>query len=290
MFTNSQMRYLARESVAVFMRMKGMGVISTLIMSVALLMLALFTLFTVNLRELAQSFRSEIEIDVFVKEDVNEAQTAALRTRLEQMEGVARVQFVSKEEALAEFRRQLGPDSDLLDVLEENPLPASMRLTLQETHRQSDKLSMLASYIRELPEVDEVRYGDIWVSRLEQYIRVFTMIDVLVGGIVLLSALFVISNTVRLTVLARARTIEVMRLVGATNWFIRMPFVIEAAVQGAIAGGLAMLVLWGAHRYAEQFLHPLTFYRPLEVTGFVVLCSFVCILGSLSSLRRFLRL
>jgi len=290
MFTNSQMRYLARESVAVFMRMKGMGVVSTLIMSVALLMLALFTLFTLNLRELARSFRSEIEIDVFVKEEVPDEQMAALRVRLEQMEGVAKVQYVSRDEALVEFRSQLGPDSDLLDVLEENPLPASMRLTLQETHRQSDKLSMLASYVRELPEVDEVRYGDVWVSRLEQYIRVFTIIDVLVGTIVLLSALFVISNTVRLTVLARQRTIEIMRLVGATNWFIRMPFVIEAAVQGAIAGALAMLVLWAAHHYATQFLRPLAFYRPLEVVGFVVLCSVVCVFGSLSSLRRLLRL
>ncbi len=290
MFTNSQMRYLARESVAVFMRMKGMSVVSTLIMSMALLMLALFTLFTLNLRDLGRSFRNEIEIDVFVKEEVGDEQMAALRTRLERMEGVAKVQFVSKDEALEEFRSQLGPDSDLLDVLEENPLPASMRLTLQDTYRQSDKLSMLAGYIRELPEVDEVRYGDVWVSRLEQYIRVFTLLDVLVGAIVMLSAFFVISNTVRLTVLARSRTIEVMRLVGATNWFIRMPFVIEAALQGALAGGIAMLVLWAAHGYAVQFVHPLAFYRPLEVAGFVALCSVVCVFGSLSSLRRFLRL
>lgn len=290
MFTNSQMRYLARESVAVFLRTKGMGVISTLIMSVALLMLALFTLFTLNLRDLASSFRREIEIDVFVKEDVPPEQMDALRIRLAGLEGVAAVQYVSKDSALVEFRSQLGPDSDLLDVLETNPLPASMRLALQDTHRQSEKLSMLASYIRELPEVDEVRYGDLWVSRLEEYIRVFTILDILVGAIVLVSALFVISNTVRLTVLARSRTIEVMRLVGATDWFIRMPFVIEASVQGALAGGLAMLVVWVAHGYATQFLQPLTFYRPIEVAGFVTLCSVVCLCGSLSSLRRFLRL
>jgi len=289
-FTNSQMRYIARESFGIFQRMKGMGLISTLIMTVALLMLALFTLATLNLRQLAQSFRNEIEIDVFVKNGVTEEDVQALQQRLTQMPGVASVHFVSKDDALAEFRTQLGPDSDLLNVLEENPLPASMRLALDESHRQSNQLALLAGYIRELPEVDEVRYGDQWVARLEQYIRVFTALDILVGGIVLLSALFVISNTVRLTVMARARTIEVMRLVGATNWFIRMPFVVEGAVQGATAGGLAMTLLWLAHRYAARYVHQLIFYDTLQTAGFVVLCAVVCIAGSVSSLHRFLRL
>jgi cell division transport system permease protein len=289
-FTNSQMKYLTRESVAIFLRMKGMGLVATLIMSVALLMLALFTLVTINLRALAESFRSEIEIDVFVKEEVPDPEVQLLRERLSALEGVARVDFVSKDEALAEFRTQLGPDSDLLDVLEQNPLPASMRLSLQQTHRQSDQLAFLANYIRELDEVDEVRYGDVWVSRLEQYIRVFTAMDLLVGFIVLLSALFVLSNTVRLTVMARSRTIEVMRLVGATNWFIRMPFVIEGAVQGAVAGGLAMAVLWAAHHYAAAYIQPLVFYTGPQIAAFVILCALVSVAGSLSSLRRFLRL
>ena len=290
MFTNSQMKYLVGESFGMYQRMKGMGIVSTLIMSVALLMLALFTLVTVNLHGLAQSFRSEIEIDVFVKDDVPVEQALALRERLAKLQGVQAAQFISKEDALAEFRAQLGQDSDLLDVLEENPLPASMRLQLAETAQQSDRLSLLADYIRELPEVDEVRYGDIWVSKLERYIQVFTYLDVLVGAIVLISAMFVISNTVRLTVMARSRTIEIMRLVGATNGFIRMPFVIESAVQGAVAGGLAMVAVWVVHHYAAQHVRPLAFYRPAEIAGFVALCMVVCIFGSLSSLRRFLRL
>jgi cell division transport system permease protein len=267
-----------------------MGVVSTIIMTVALLMLALFALVTINLRGLAQSFRDEIEIDVFVKEDVPEEDVAMLRTRLAALDGVQSVTFVSKDEALEEFRQQLGPDSDLLDVLEENPLPASMRLALRPTHQQSDKLTLLSNYIRELPEVDEVRYGDLWVARLESSIRIFTLLTAIIGGIVVISALFIISNTVRLTVMARARTIEVMRLVGATNAFIRMPFVLEGALQGAVAGGLAILILWGAHRYASRWVHPLAFYEPWQIAGFVVLCATVCIFGSLTSLRRFLRL
>ncbi len=290
MFTNSQMRYVMRESFGVFWRMKGLSIASTLIMSVALLMLALFTLMTINMRNVARSLRSEIEMDVFVKEDMADEQAQSLRNRLEHMPGVESVTFVSKADALKEFREQLGPDSDLIDVLEENPLPASMRLSMQETHRQSDQLAMLASYIREQTEVDEVRYGDQWVSRLEQYIRIFSMLDVLVGGVVLLSALFVISNTVRLTVMARSRTIEIMRLVGGTNWFIRMPFVIEGAVQGAVAGAIAIGALWVMHHYAVRYVHQLVFYDRIQVIGFVVLCSSVCIFGAATSLRRFLQL
>jgi cell division transport system permease protein len=289
-FTNSQVKYLAGESMGIFRRMKGMGIISTLIMSVALLMLAVFTLVTVNLHQLAQSFRSEIEIDVFLEDTIRDDEVEPLRDRLAHMEGVQDIVFVSKEEALEEFRKQLGPDSDLLDVLEENPLPASMRLVLKPSAQQSERLEMLAGYIRELPQVEEVRYGDLWVSRLERYIRVFTVLDIVIGAIVVLSTMFVISNTVRLTVMARQRTIEIMRLVGATNWFIRMPFVIEGAVQGLFAGAIAMGVLWIVHHYAVQYVHPITFYHPAEIVGFVVLCMTVCIFGSLSSLRRFLRL
>ena len=290
MFTNSQMRYVMRESFGVFWRMKGLSIASTLIMSVALLMLALFTLMTINMQTVTRSLRSEIEMDVFVKEDTTDEQAQSLRNRLEHMAGVESVTFVSKEDAMKEFREQLGPDSDLIDVLEENPLPASMRLSMQESHRQSDQLAMLASYIREQTAVDEVRYGDQWVSRLEQYIRIFTMLDILVGGVVLLSALFVISNTVRLTVMARSRTIEIMRLVGGTNWFIRMPFVIEGAVQGAVAGAIAIGALWVMHHYAVRYVHQLVFYDGIQVVGFVVLCSSVCVFGAATSLRRFLQL
>lgn len=290
MFTNSQAKYLLRESFGVFWRMKGMTAISTVIMSVALMMLAMFTLLTVNMRNVAESFRSEIEVDVFVKPDAPEADVQLLRQRLERMDGVEKVAFVSKEDALQEFRQQLGTDSDLLDVLEENPLPASMRLSMQEAHRTSEKLTMLAGYIREQAEVDEVRYGDQWVSRLEQYIKVFTALTAIIGAVVLLSALFVISNTVRLTVMARSRTIEVMRLVGASNGFIRMPFVIEGAVQGALAGGLAMAVLYTAHHYAVRYVHQLVFYDTAQIIGFIALCATVCVLGAVGSLGRFLRL
>jgi cell division transport system permease protein len=290
MFTNSQVRYLARESFAAFRRMKGMTLISTLIMSVALLMLALFILVTLNLRDTARSLRSEIEVNVFVKNDATVESVQALRERLLEQPGVEAVAYISKDDALAEFRQQLGADSDLVDVLEENPMPASLRIRVQEAHRTSEKLHALATYLRDQPEVDEVRYGDTWVARLEEAIRVFTIVDLMVGAIVLLSAMFVVSNTVRLTVLARQRTIEIMRLVGATNWFIRTPFFVEGAVQGAVAGGLALLVLWGAHGYAAQHVQPLRFYEPLQIVVFVIACALVCSMGSLSALRRFLRL
>lgn len=290
MFTNSQVKYLARESFGVFRRMKAMTLISTLIMSVALLMLALFTLVTLNMQSMASAFRGEIEIRAFLEPTASLEAIQELRQRLLEHPGVQSVAYISKEEALAEFRQQLGEESSLVDVLEENPMPASVRIALLETHRNSQQLQLLSAWLRELPEIEEVRYGDQWVSRLEDYIRIFMIVDLLIGGIVLLSALFVISNTVRLTVMARSRTIEIMRLVGATNWFIRMPFLIEGAVQGAVAGGVAMLVLWLAHRWVVQYAQQLVFYEPEQIAGFVILCSVVCASGSLSSLRRFLRL
>jgi len=289
-FTDSQIRYLMRESVHSFGRLKGVSIVSTLIMSVALLMLALFTLLTVNLRAVARTFQKEIEIIAFLEDGRTEAEIQDLRQRLLEHHGVESVSFVSKEDALAEFRTQLGPDSDLIDVLDENPLPASLRVKLAEGSRNSETLELLAAWMRAMPGVEEVRYGDQWVARLERYVQVFLLMDLLVGGVVVVSALFVTSNTVRLTILARERSIEIMRLVGATDWFIRTPFVLEGALQGGAAAGVAMAVLWGVHRYATRFVGPLIFYDGVQIAGFVALCAIVSALGSLTSLRRFLRI
>jgi len=283
------MHYLTRESLRSFYQMKGIALISTLIMSVALLMLTLFTLLTVNLQAVAQVFQGEIEVVAFLHEGNSPEEIQEMQQRLLQDSGVASVSFVSKAAALKEFKRQLGPDADLLEVLEENPLPASLRLRLREEARTSERLDLLASWIREMEGVAEVRYGDQWVERLESYIQVFLLLTLIVGIVVAIAALFVISNTVRLTVMARGRTIEIMRLVGATDWFIRTPFVVEGALQGGAAGAIAMTVLWAVHHYATQFVGPLIFYDGPQVAGFVALCAIVSALGSLTSLRRFLR-
>ena len=290
MFTDSQIRYLMRESQRSFKRMKGISVVSILIMSVALLMLALFTLVTVNLRGVARTFQKEIEIVAFLEEGRTIEEIQDVRQRLLEHHGVQSVSYVSKEEALSEFRTQLGDDADLLEVLGENPLPASLRVRLLEAGRTSDKLELLSAWLREMPGIEEVRYGDQWVERLERYVQVFLLLDLLIGAIVLASALFVISNTVRLTVLARERSIEIMRLVGATDWFIRTPFLVEGAVQGALAAGIAMAILWAVHSYATRFVGPLLFYDPAQIAGFIALCAIVSSLGSLTSLRRFLRI
>lgn len=288
MFTDSQIRYLTRESFTLFRRMKVAAVVSTLIMSVALLMLALFTLITVNLQSVAHTFQNEIELVVFLNDAHTVEDVQILQQRLLDHHGVESVSYVSKSEAMAEFKAQLGADSDLLDVLEENPLPASLRVRMADWARTSEKLELTAAWLREVENVEEVRYGDLWVQRLENYVDVFLLLDLLVGAIVAVSALFVISNTVRLTVLARARSIEIQRLVGATDWFIRTPFVVEAAIQGAAAALIAMGILWLVHSYATRFVGPLLFYDRSQVAGFVALCAIVSALGSMSSLRRFL--
>ncbi len=290
MFTDSQIRYLARESLHSFQRLKTVSLVSMLIMSAALTMLALFSLVTINLHALARSFQKEIEIIAFLKDGFGTEAVQELQQRLLADPGVATVSFVSKADALQEFRVQLSEDSDLLDVLEENPLPASLRVRLAAPTQTAEQLERMAAWLRAIPEIEEVRYGDLWVQRLERFLRAFVVLDILVGGLVVVSALFVISNTVRLTVLSRQRSIEVMRLVGATDWFIRMPFVVEAAFQGAAAAGLGMLVVWGVHRYASRFFGPLLFYDAAQIAGFVALCAIVSSLGSLTSLRRFLRI
>jgi cell division transport system permease protein len=139
------------------------------------------------------------------------------------------------------------------------------------------------------PGVEDVRYGEQWLARGEKIVRGFYLIDLAIGLIIFLSVIFVIANTVRLTVLSRQKTIEVAKLVGATNAYIRIPFLIEGALQGAVASLLAVGLLAAIHLVAKRYLPGVLFLRGEAVAGFVVFCALLGALGSYGAMRRFLR-
>ena len=153
------------------------------------------------------------------------------------------VRYVSREQALERFRLELGDDAELLDALHENPLPASFELSLSPEGQSADRVKALTAMIEGYPGVEEVVAQIAWVQRLDRIAQAFSMVTLVIGLIVLISSVFVISNTVRLTVEERADQIEIMKLVGATNAFIRTPFVLTGGLQGFVAGLIAMVVL-----------------------------------------------
>jgi cell division transport system permease protein len=237
----------------------------------------------------ANEVRNRIVVDVFVKDGED---PRSLRTMLEQIPNVERVQFISKEQALARERKR---NPEAYELLGRNPLPDSFRITPQDP----DGVSQIVADIerRRHPAVDEVRNREDDTEKILQATGLVKALTAGIAALLVLASVALIANTIRLSIFARRREIEVMRLVGATNWFIRWPFVFEGVIVGFLGGLLAVLLLWMAK---ETFVDPLedrfallaapdTISFPLLVIVLLFSCVAVSAIGSGVTLRRFLR-
>lgn len=248
-----------------------------------------------TLDHLARSVESRVQMVVYLRDGLRASEVAAIRTRLIRLPGVTEVTYVSKDDALAAFQQRLGGRVDLTEFLSHNPLPASFEVAVDDPAR----LSAIAAEAGALPNVERASYGAETVDRLLAWTRGVRLGGAIASGVLAFVAMIIIVNTIRLTVLARRTEIEVMRLVGATAWFIRWPFVIEGAVTGTLAGCAALTLVTGAYTWlawtAGGALPFLTLLSPLQVAldlaWKVLLWGFVIgIGGSLLAVRRFLSL
>jgi cell division transport system permease protein len=290
MYNATQLRHFLHESVRGLARRKISGSVAVIIMGSALLTLALFSLVTINMDRFIHSIRGEIDMTVFLLDEVHPEDLSRLEGDLVSTVGVRAVRYVSADDALERFRVELGEDAQLLDALHHNPLPASFEIGLDPSQNSAERVEALARNLQQYPYVDEVLSDSAWVGRMERAGRIFVVVDLVVGLLVLVSALFVISNTVRLTIEESSQQVEIMKLVGATNWFIRAPYVMSGAFQGFAAGAVAMGVLLFAVRIVQNHVDGIFFFAGGQMLGFVILSTLLGAGGSMLALRRHLML
>jgi cell division transport system permease protein len=288
MLNRAQWSYLASESFAGFRRRKLTTGVTILIMASALLVLAALTLVTLNLGTLLETARGGLDLRVYLRDDLSAERLAELRPRLLTIPGVDQVTWTDAEAALAEFRQQLGDDAPLLDLLDRNPLPSSYHVTFTADARTPDAVRAIRDEVVRWEEVTEILLNQDWVDALERWTFRFQMASMVVGILVFLAAIFVISNTVKLTIASSSRIIQIQKLVGATNAFIRTPFLCEGMVQGLLAGVLAMGLLAVAGRLLGHSLGGLVFFSAAQTFGFVVFCVMLGLVGSWAAMRKYL--
>jgi cell division transport system permease protein len=247
----------------------------------------------------ANEVRGRVVADVYIKESATEAERAALRHAIEATPNVKQVEFISKEEALRKAEeKNPGAFERGSELLGTNPLPASYRVTPEDPDRLGAIVESLAPDGKaSLAAIDEVRNRE---EETDKILSATGLVKILTAGLAALlvfASVALIANTIRLSIFARRREVEVMKLVGATNWFIRWPFVIEGMIVGFMGGLLAVLLLTIAK---ETFVDPLserfellaapeTIDFPLLVVLLMIACVAVSALGSGITLRRFLR-
>lgn len=214
--------------------------VSTL--AVALAIMGAYLALCLNLNQAASRLLTGPTLLVVMSPEVGVQESRRLAARLARLPGVASAGYVGQEEAMIRFRRQLGPQADLLDDLEVNPLPNAVELVLAP---ESAAPPELAAHIKKMAGVNDVVSGRPWLQRLERALRAGGELAVALGILLFLAVLLVTSNTVRLAVHVRRRDLELMALVGAGGGYMRGPFLVEAVLQAIAAACLASLLLWG---------------------------------------------
>jgi len=224
-----------------------LNAITIVTIGLSILIISSFALFFLNTNALLNSWKKGIRVLVYLEQDATEANRLDLRYQIQQMAGIQDILFVSKDAALDRLKQQMQSQSALLENLKNNPLPDAFEVRIVDTSRELKKVAVLAEKIASLPQVEEVEYGQHFIARFSHVISIFKFVGYAMGGLFFIATLFIIANTIRLVLYSRKEEIEIMRLVGATDRFIKAPFYIEGLILSALGSMVGLVTLFTAY-------------------------------------------
>jgi cell division transport system permease protein len=287
------MRLLFREALLSFRRAPLLSGLSVTTIAFSLFALGLFALIAVNLRQALQGLEERVEIVAFVLRGTPPETITLASQDIAAFPEVQDVEYVSEDQALERARQELVEFRDAYRDLQVNPLPASLEIQLKDGYRNAVAVGSVAERLKGFTFVDDVRYGRDWVQRLDRLRNLTGIVGLVVGLAFASVAVVIIGVTIRLTILQRAREINIMRLVGATNNFIRGPFLLEGALKGLLGGLLSLVLCYAGYRLfrgsGTASLGSLVFFGPELMVLLVLFGVLIGLGGSLVSVGRHLR-
>lgn len=264
---------------------------------VALALLAFFAIAVLNVQRLTATWAAELAVVVYLEQPPEGTVLTRWLNEIRAYPEVADVSYVSRQEAYQRFKRRLGSDADLLDGLGVDVLPASLEIRLKPELRQAT--ATVVERLSRNKAFGELHYGREWLEKFEAFLLLLRTIASALGGFLVLAALVIVANTIKLTLYARQDELEAMTMVGATAWFIKLPYLIEGALQGLFGGVMALLVSFVAFRVVlKESLGSLLLLTGIDTIHFlpliwqlllVVAGAAIGLLGSLLALRKFVR-
>jgi cell division transport system permease protein len=278
---------MIKEGFLGFSRARIAVTISIISMALSLSMIGGFFIAIQNLSELFKKFYKKPQIEIYINNALDKEQIAQLKTKILSYNFVDSLTYISPGEALQEFEADFG--EDLVKVLDENPLPPTFRAVLKAEYSEIGKIDNVATNLRAVQGVDDVVFQKNLITLINRYFIGGLLISISIGTVIFIITTLLIFNTIRLTIYARKTIIEIMRLVGATNYFIKGPFVMEGVIQGIIGSLFACFLLLIVGNVITTFLFsdlfiPLYFYFLLIAAG-----TFLGLLGSYFSVSKFLK-
>ncbi len=271
------------------------NLISISIISIAMLLLALYFLGYSNVARIVSVWRADLRIAVYLVDDIDAERMSALKNYCRELDEVIRFDYVSKEQALENFKVTLGEESNFLSGLPGNPLPASLELFLDSEVADVDDVERLARQLQRQVGVDEVAYGSRWLRQLFSLLKTVKYFGFIFAAFLSVVTVFIVASTIRLSLYARSETIRVLHLVGATRSFIALPYLFEGVFQGVVASSLALGFAFAGFRHFKVWLQTqapqwsiapqLKFFTALPLLLFLLLGTILGIAGFLLSSR-----
>lgn len=291
----STSEYFIKEVYTSFKRNIWMTLASIFTVVLSLFILGFFSIVILNLNKMADTLESQVQISVYLKDDLSQEEIDETKENLSKIEGLQDIKFTTREEAMKNFKERLGDQQFLLDALDDtNPLPNSFSLTVTSPQQ----VKTIADTAAALDSVESASYSQDIINHLFNLTHLIRLIGIALIILLTGAAIFIISNTIRLTVFARRKEIAIMKYVGATDWFIRWPFLLEGICLGFIGGGLATIFLYIVYNQVTQEIYEAMAFFPLipqhpfiDYISLAILVAGIIIgaLGSTISLKRFLK-
>jgi cell division transport system permease protein len=278
-----------REALAAFQRAPLLTGLSSAMVGLALFVVGLFALATYNLRLALSAIEERVEVVVYLRDDARRSEIDLVLSELAAIPEVREVTFVSKRDALERARRDLPEFGEIFSDLAVNPLPQSLEVELRPGARTSEVVQRVSDAAMIHPFVEDARYGRDWVERLFDLRRIGAASTVVLGSAFALVAALIIGTALRIAIFARRDEIYVMRLVGATNGFIRRPFLLEGAIAGLLGGFLAWVLTYGTYRVVYAYLFEVAWIPNGWVAGGALAGSAFGAVSSALAIRRHLR-
>lgn len=269
------------------------------VITISVLIFSTFSLIAFNLDSFLGTWEDKMEVVVYLKKKTPAAEVETLLKNARLLKGVESVKYVSPSDAMTFMEGRLSQQKNLLEGIQSTVFPASFEIQLKKNYRNSKKIKEVVALLQPFQQIEEVRYGQEWVETFSSFLHLLRLTQWILGGLLVVAMVFIISNTLQLTISSRREEIEVMHLLGASPSFIQIPFYIEGIIQGLLGAGLAILFLFLLHQVVSLYISPsmqewlakipIVFLPPESLVGLLSGGMVLGFLGSFIASVRFLK-
>lgn len=249
-------------------------------------LIAMFLLISINIDAWIGNLRSKLEIEVFLERTLSNKESINVNNKVQMIKGVQKSVYISKDEAAKRFEKEFG--QNIYEVLQSNPLPASIVITLKPEYRNAGGAASISKELKKINGVDDVIYQKELITVIDKYLNLGYTAGIIVVVLLITITIILLYNTIRITIYGRRDIIEIMKLVGAKKSFIKRPFLIEGLLQGILGAGIASLIIYFTARLITDTIYPYLLVKPQIYVVIILMGMIIGYIASRISVQKHL--